>query len=256
MTFLIALQFLTAIPVRVRAEITPARIAAAMVWFPVVGMMIGALLTLADGALRYLFPATLGAALLLTAWIAITGALHLDGFLDCCDGLLAAATPTRRLEILRDTRVGAFAVAGGACLLLIKFAALMELPLALRPAALLTIPVLSRAAMVYATRAYPYARVEGGLGQLFRQELTWRHVLMAVLIAIAWALLVMGVTGLALAACVWLLTVGLAAWVQRRIGGLTGDVYGALNELAEAAALCLLTCAAPLPGAWHITILP
>lgn len=250
MAFLIALQFLTAIPVRVREEITPARMAAAMVWFPVVGMVIGALLALADGALHYLFPPTLGAALLLTAWLAITGALHLDGFLDCCDGLPVAATPARRLEILRDTHVGAFAVIGGICLLLVKFAALIELPLALRPAALLTIPVLSRAAMVYAARAYPYARAEGGLGQLFRQELTWRHVIMAVLIAIAWAMLVMGVTGLALAACIWLLTAGLAAWVQRQIGGLTGDVYGALNELAEVVALCLLA------GAWHITIFP
>lgn len=238
--FLLALQFLTAIPVRVSLEVTPRLMARAMAWFSVVGLMLGAILALVDAGLRAIFPPMVGAALLLAIWVALTGALHLDGFLDCCDGLLAAKSPEKRLEILRDTRVGAFAVVGGICLLLLKFTALLELSAGYRMAALLVIPALTRAAMVYAARAYPYARSESGLGQLFREGLFWREVIVAAAIAVVTAGLTLGVVGLVLAPCVWLMTVVVAWWVQRRIPGLTGDVYGAINELAEVGALLYL----------------
>ena len=238
--FLVALQFLTAIPVRVPGEITPRTIARATAWFPVVGLMLGAVLALVDVGLHTFFPPAVGAALLLMAWVTLTGALHLDGFLDCCDGLLAAKPPEKRLEILRDTRVGAFAVVGAICLLLLKFAALPEIPADRRIAALLVIPALTRAVMVYVVRAYPYARQGPGLGQLFREGLTWREVTLAGTIAVAAAGLALGLTGLALALWVWLMAVGIAWLVQRRIPGLTGDVYGAINELTEVGALLFL----------------
>lgn len=239
--FLLALQFLTSIPVRISGEITPRLMARAMAWFSVVGLMLGGVLALVDVGLRALFPPVVSAALLLAMWVALTGALHLDGFLDCCDGLLVAKPPEKRLEILRDTRVGAFAVVGAICLLLVKFAALLELATGHRMAALLVIPALTRAAMVYVARAYPYARQGPGLGQLFRDELTWREVLVAAVVAVAAAGLMLGVIGLALVLCVWLMTVISAWWVRRRIPGLTGDVYGAINELTEVGALlCLL----------------
>lgn len=239
--FLLALQFLTVIPVRVSLEIAPRLMARAMAWFSVVGLMLGAILALVDAGLRAIFPPVVGAALLLAIWVALTGALHLDGFLDCCDGLLVAKSPEKRLEILRDTRVGAFAVVGGICLLLLKFTVLLELPTGYRMAALLVTPALTRAAMVYAARAYPYARSDSGLGQLFREGLSWRDVTVAVAIAVVAAGLALGVIGLALALCVWLMTVIVSWWVQRRIPGLTGDVYGAINELTELGALlCLL----------------
>lgn len=240
MSFLLALQFLTAIPVRVSGEVTPRMMGRAMAWFPVVGLMLGAILALADLALQAIFPPTMAAALLLVVWVALTGALHLDGFLDCCDGLLVAKSPEKRLEILRDTRVGAFAVVGAVCLLLLKFTALLELPVGGRSSVLLVTPVLTRAVMVYAARAYPYARTGPGLGQLFRDGLTWREVALATVVAVAVAWLALGLTGLALALCVWLLTVGAAWLVQRRIPGLTGDVYGAINELTEVGALLFL----------------
>ncbi len=236
-SFLLALQFLTAIPVRVSGEVTLRQMGRAMAWFSAVGLMLGAILALADLALRALFPPTVAAALLLVIWVALTGALHLDGFLDCCDGLLAAKSPKKRLEILRDTRVGAFAVVGGVSLLLLKFTALLELPAGRRIAALLVIPALTRAAMVYAARAYPYARPGPGWGQLFREGLTWREVVVAGAVAVTAAGLALGPGGLALALCVWLMTGGIAWWVERRIPGLTGDVYGAINELTEVGAL-------------------
>jgi adenosylcobinamide-GDP ribazoletransferase len=236
-SLLLALQFLTAIPVRVSGEITPRLTARAMAWFSAVGLMLGGVLALVDVGLRAFFPPLVGAALLLATWVALTGALHLDGFLDCCDGLLAARPPEKRLEILRDRHTGAFAVVGAICLLLVKFAALVELAPRYRAGALLAIPALTRAAMVYAARAWPYARSGPGLGRLFREALTWREVAIAAVVAVAAAELALGALGLALALGVWLLTVLVAWWVQRRIPGLTGDVYGAINELAEVGAL-------------------
>jgi len=239
-SFLIALQFLTSIPVRVRGEVAPRAMGRAMVWFPVVGLMLGGALALVDLALRALLPPVVAAAMLLTLWAALTGALHLDGFLDCCDGLLAARPPDKRLEILRDAHVGAFAVVGAICLLLLKFAALLELPDGDRLAALLATPALTRAAMVYAARAYPYARSGPGLGRLFRHGLTWREVALAAAVAVATAWLALKLTGLALILWVWLLTAAIAWLVRRRIPGLTGDVYGAINELTEVGALLFL----------------
>jgi adenosylcobinamide-GDP ribazoletransferase len=241
MALLLALQFLTAIPVRVSKDITPRAMARSMAWFSTVGLMLGGVLALVDAALRALFPPVVGAALLLAVWVALTGALHLDGFLDCCDGLLAAKDPEKRLEILRDTRVGAFAVVGAICLLLLKFAALLDLPPDGRMGALLVIPALARATMVYAARAYPYARSGPGLGQLYRESLTWHHVAVAAGIAAGAAWLALGALGLGLFLWVWLMTAAIAWWVQRRIPGLTGDVYGAINELTEVGALlCVL----------------
>jgi len=242
--FLVALKFLTVIPVPVTVEMSPRRTAQAMMWFPVIGLMIGGILALLDWALGLLFPPLVRAGLLLAAWVVLTGALHLDGFLDCCDGLLATAPPEKRLAILRDPHTGAYAIVGAVCLLLIKFTLLVELPDAVRITTLLIVPTLGRAAMVYAVRAFPYARTTPGLGQLFRDGLTWRHVLIAAAIAGVTAGAAMKWMGLVVGFVVWMLAVGIAACVRRRIGGLTGDVYGAINELTEVGGLlCMILIA-------------
>ena len=234
---LFAIQFLTTLPIRTSFEVTPRLMARAMAWFSVVGLMLGGVLVVVDAALRMIFPPAVAAALLLVVWVALTGALHLDGFLDCCDGLLGAGSPQKRLQILRDVRVGAFGVVGAICLLGVKVSVLIGLAGHHRAAALLTVPALTRAAMVYAARAYDYARPGPGLGQVFRQGLRWRHVLLAGAVALAAGGSALGVLGLGLAAWVWLMTTLIAWWVQRRIPGLTGDVYGAINELTETGAL-------------------
>lgn len=245
MSLLIALQFLTAIPVKVSGEIGSKEFGRAMAWFPAVGLFLGGVLALADLATRAFLPPAVSAAIVLALWVLLTGALHLDGLMDCCDGLLAARDPEKRLAILRDTHMGAFAVVGAICALLIKFALLLEFPASGRTAALLAVPALARAAMVYAARAHPYARPGPGLGQLFRDGLSWRQVAMAAAAAIAVALMALGVAGLALVAAVWLMTAIIAWWVQRRIPGLTGDVYGAINELTEIGALLFLMMIVP-----------
>lgn len=242
--FLRAWQLLTSIPLPFSfdGDDRPAGYAAA--YYPLVGLILGAGLCLAGEALYFLLPAQIAAVLLLALWVALTGMLHLDGFMDSCDGLLPPRDRECRLEIMKDSRVGAFGVVGGVLLLLLKFNGLATLPAANRGMLLLVIPMLARWGQMYAMRRYPLAR-STGMGALFRQGLTWPRVAVSsavvILASVAW----LGVDGLLLAAAAGLTTLLLANFAVVRLGGLTGDVYGALCETIEAV---LLITAVALAG--------
>jgi adenosylcobinamide-GDP ribazoletransferase len=232
--FLVALQFLTTSPSFLKRIFTPAELGRATGYYPLVGGLIGALLWLANGSLSSLFPPLLRAALVLALWILLTGALHLDGFLDSCDGLLGGYTPESRLEIMQDERIGAFAFAGGSLLLLIKYSSLA----ALNPSSLVLIlaPALSRGCLTLAIYAFPYARSQG-LGRAMKDHTTGWQLLLASLSALALAWFTAGWYGIALLPAAAGLTWLFARFCLARIPGLTGDTYGALNELIEAAVL-------------------
>ncbi|MBC7228732.1 MAG: adenosylcobinamide-GDP ribazoletransferase [Thermoflexales bacterium] len=236
-SLLVALHFLTRLPLLPR-EVSLEEVGRAAWSFPAVGALVGLLLSGTDWLLGWLFPPFLRAALVLALWVAITGALHLDGFVDCCDALLAARPPEVRLEILRDTHVGAFGVVGAVLLLLVKYAALSVCAVTETPAALLLAPTLGRWAMVYAMARYPAAR-PAGMGKTVRESVGRWALPGATLLA----LLPLGahpLTGLVAFGLVWLFTVLFALWVLRRIPGLTGDVYGALCEASETVVLLVL----------------
>jgi adenosylcobinamide-GDP ribazoletransferase len=174
----------------------------------------------------------------------------LDGFIDCCHGLLGVRSTERRLAILRDSRVGAYGVIGGCLLLLLRFAALAALVRPdMRVLALIAAPLLGRWSMVYAIVRYPYARPTG-VGAPFRasvRHLTWASALAGLLLAsvcvvLGWPTLSQALTWAGLAAGTTLLTsIGATAWMSRRLdGGLTGDTYGALNECVEVVILVLV----------------
>src|SRR6185437_8772746 len=169
----LAVGFLTVLPVRhTRSQVTvaaePPDMARALPWFPLVGALLGLALVGLDWALSFIFPLGIRAVALLAFDALVTGLLHLDGFVDCCDALLGTRTVERRLEILRDSRVGAYGALGGALLLIAKFAALTALMSGpVRVLALLAVPILGRWGMVYAVTRYPYAR-GAGAGAPFR----------------------------------------------------------------------------------------
>lgn len=212
----------------------------AAAYYPLVGAVLGLLLVGADLLLGLALPPILRSALVLALWVGLTGALHLDGFLDCCDGLLAPRPPAERLEILRDVHAGSFAVVGGVLLLLVKFAALAGLTAPLRLPALALAPVLARWAMAYALVRYPYARPGAGLGRLVKDKAGPRELSIATVLALAagaagWPWL--GFWGLAALPLAWAFTALLAWWIMSRIPGLTGDTYGAICELVEVTVL-------------------
>lgn len=242
-SLLTALHFLTRLPLPLR-ETALEEVGRSAWAFPLVGALIGLLLAGSDWVLGYLFPPLLRAALVLALWVAITGALHLDGFVDCCDALLAARPPEVRLEILRDTHVGAFGVVGAVVFLLVKHAALAACLFVGTRAALLLAPTLGRWAMVYAMVRNPAARPTG-MGKTVREFAGGRALLGATGLALL-PLLARPLEGLLAFALTWLFTVLFARWVLQRIPGLTGDVYGALCESTETVVLLVLAGAGQL----------
>ena len=241
-SFRAAIGFLTILPVSPRDAAAPPDAAGALArapaWFPAVGLLLGAMLAFLDLALRALhLPVLLNSALLLATLAALTRALHLDGFMDTCDALLGGFDRERRLAILRDPHVGAFAVVGVVCLLLVKLAALTALPGGYRTGVLILFPCLSRAAMVLAMEWFPYVRHEG-LGTPFVRH-DGRRPRAGLLLAAAAALALTGLPGLALAALAAAVAWSVGAGATRLLGGVTGDIYGAVNEIAEVAVLGL-----------------
>lgn len=225
-----AVQFLTIAPPLLRRSFAPAEFGRAVGYFPLIGLFIGVFLIGLDRLFALFLPSGVAAALLLTGWILCTGALHLDGFLDSCDGLFGGRTPEDRLRILHDERVGAFAVIGGVLLLLVKFQALAALHN--RNAALCLAPVLGRSGMAVAVVAFPYARIEG-LGRAMKDHAGWSQALLASAIAIVSAWFAAAWVGLILLLLGGVLMFVLSRFVLTRLPGLTGDIYGALCELLE-----------------------
>jgi adenosylcobinamide-GDP ribazoletransferase len=185
-------------------------------------------------------PHTLLSALLLVIIVAITGGLHLDGFIDTIDGIAAGhADAARRKSVMKDASVGAIGVIAVITLLLVKFVSLNSLPHSWMMAALVLMPVLSRWAMVYAVFFYPYGRQQGMGGEL-RKVTRWSGFISASLITLVIVLVLAQLTGLAIMVICWLLVLGVAAFLKSKFNGLTGDTYGAINELVEVLVLIII----------------
>ena len=236
-----AVQFLTTLPPLLRRPFTPQEIGRAMGFYPLVGALLGLMLLGLDALLALAFPAGVVAALLLTAWVLLSGALHLDGFVDSCDGLLGGWTPQRRLEIMHDVGVGAFGLAGGVLLLLLKYAGLAALVASPdRRAALLLVPTLGRWSMTLSIVVFPYARAKG-LGRAVKDHAGRFELALATALALLVAGLVAGGLGLLALAVAALAAWALARFALARLPGLTGDLYGATCEVVELATLLFFT---------------
>ena len=274
-----AIGFLTILPLAPSGG--PASLTSARGWFPLVGLLLGLILAGFD-ILRMLMlqagssgwyggyaplPTTypvfpdytilLWSVLLVVILVVLTRALHLDGFMDSCDALLGGFDRERRLAILRDPNVGAFAVIGVVCLLLIKVLAIAELPPAIlvppgiavlppegwsvRIPMLLLFPCLSRWAVLLTMELYPYVR-SNGIGTAFfggeQRRVKWQLMLgfaFTMVISVALA----GMVGIVLLAAACAVAWGIGAWATRLLGGVTGDIYGAVNELTEVVVLLM-----------------
>jgi adenosylcobinamide-GDP ribazoletransferase len=232
-----AVTFLTRVPLGKRLLLTGTDVARGSVLFPVVGAAVGAA---AGGTAVLLHPRvpTLAAAGIAVAVAAVlTGAMHLDALADAADAL-GAATRERALEIMRDSRVGAFGVTALILDLLVKsaaVAALLERGGAVR--ALVAAGALSRAASPPLAVVLPYPRAEGGPGSVLSGRVTWPAAVAGVALAVGGALVVAGMQGLAMVAAVAGSTVVLGLLYRRWLGGATGDCLGAATEVGETLAL-------------------
>lgn len=211
-----------------------------MGYYPMVGIMIGLILAGLSWILGLILPSDVVNALLIICMVVISGALHLDGFADTCDGIAGHKTPQERWEVMRDSRVGAFGVVGVCCLLLVKYVSLSSLPEPLLMSTLTLMPVISRWAMVYAGFAYPAAQ-PSGLGKAFKQKANWRMLTLATLVTLAVAAGLAQLAGLAIMAGIWIVVTAMGTYFKRKFCGLTGDTYGAINEVSEVCVILLIS---------------
>lgn len=239
MGFWVAVQFLTTFPVPWLREVNKKEVGSSLSYFPVVGLGIGAILMGLDYSLRFLLPVLVVNALLIVALVILTGAHHLDGFIDTCDGVIAGRSPEERLTIMSDSRTGAFGVIGAFLLLLVKYVALASLSVKLRMPALVLMPALSRWAMVGAIFPFAYAK-RSGVGLAFKQGARWYRLAIATAIALIVSLALLKMGGLVVMLSLAVIIMGVAAYLNSRLGGLTGDSYGAINEVTEVVFLILL----------------
>jgi adenosylcobinamide-GDP ribazoletransferase len=236
---LAALQFLTVIPVKRR--FSAKQLGHSTAYFPVVGIVIGLILAALNYLLGLVLPSSVVNALLVVSLVVLTGGLHLDGLADTCDGLAKRGTPDEKRRVMHDSRVGGIGVIGIALVLLVKYVSLDSLPPSLMTFSLIIAPIISRWTMVYAIFAYPYGRASG-LGKAFKQATGWQELVIATVVALVLAAGLLKLAGLAILLVVWLLTMAIAIYLKRRFAGLTGDTYGAINEVAESAVFILLSC--------------
>jgi adenosylcobinamide-GDP ribazoletransferase len=229
MALVAAVSFLTVL--RLPWQPDPGAFRTAPAFFPLVGALVGIAMAVLDEVVRLVLPMTVSSALVLLALLGITGGLHLDGLADTCDGFFAVgATPERRLEIMRDSHVGAYAIAGVVLVLLVQYAALSSLSPAIRVQALILMGALSRWGMAAAIVLFPYGRTQG-LGTAFHGGLS---IVWPAVIALTVALVVVGPLGVVLLAAAGVLVWITGKVLMSRLPGLTGDSYGAINEVTQA----------------------
>ena len=241
---LLAVRYLTIVPVSRRAHASLQELGAAAPWFPVVGAGLGLAVAAVDIVTSRVFPALLAALLTVTAWKVLTGGLHLDGLADCLDGL-AGRDPAARLAIMSDSRIGAFGAMGLVLVLMLEVAAVVELSPATRWRALVAAPVVARATPALLGRLFRAARADGQ-GALFVVGLNRLAPGIALAIGLVVATAVLGWPGVVAMGIAVGCAVAAAAFLTRRLRGVTGDVLGAGVELSE---LALLLTLSAWPGA-------
>lgn len=233
-----AFQFLTIFPTVIRRMFTSREMGRAVAWFPLVGIALGMLLYAVHHVAQLIFPANVSAALTIFAWVIFTRAFHLDGFMDACDGLFGGFTPERRLEIMKDSRMGAFGVAGGVLVLLTQHAALAS-SLNVWPALVLS-ATLGRWASPLVIYSFPYAR-EDGLGIEMKRNVGLQELLIATLITGVVSWFIYGWMGIALMAGSAMVGWLVARYAMRLLPGLTGDIYGTVTIVVETLILLVFT---------------
>jgi adenosylcobinamide-GDP ribazoletransferase len=237
---LVAIGFLTRIPVPTRVFGGSRAQAASLAWYPAVGVLLGTLLGGLAWSLQAL-PPLLSAAIVLAAWVVLTGALHLDGLADSADAWVGGlGDRDRTLAIMKDPRCGPVGVVALVLVLLLKFAALSSLP-ASDWHLLVLAPLLARTALTVAFVSTPYLRV-GGLGAALVAA-PRAGCAMALLLGLALACAFGWRGGFAVAAAATVFVLWRRA-CMRRLGGITGDTAGALTEMIEAAVMLVIAASA------------
>lgn len=226
-----ALGFLTVLPLPDRWLGTGEDLGRSLIWFPLVGALIGMLAAIIDLGLGMILPPTVVSVITVLILLAASGGLHMDGLADSADGFFSSRSRERMLEIMRDSRSGPMGVMAICGLLLLKVTTLAAVPAPWRMTTIVLMPLAGRTALTVSLAVLPYARTTGGLAEVFRPTLRTGLITAVLLTGSAW--LLQGTSGLITAGASLAVILLLAAYSKRKIGGFTGDTLGAACELTE-----------------------
>lgn len=250
-SFLVGLQFLTRIRIVRQTVWTAEDFGRSTRFFPLVGLVLGICYALAAWILvSVLGMRALTAALLLILPLLLTGGLHADGFMDTADGVFSGRERERKLEIMKDSRVGSFGVVAFVLLMFLQFALLLDMSPPLLVPVFFVMPIIGRMAMVLAVSCFPYARADG-MGKTFADMADRRTVAIA---AVTTSVLVIPIGLLATLALVIGIVFSLlfCRWMTAILGGVTGDVYGAATVLTETIVLAVFSLASSYSNVWGL----
>ncbi len=243
--FLIAIQFLTIIKIK-EVKWDENFAAKSVVYFPLVGIIIGFILYLIYFSLPFIFPITLISILLIITEIILTGGLHLDGFIDTIDGLFGGKNKEERLKIMKDPHPGSFGIIAVVVLIIFKFLLLVEI-LGKFSLILILMPALGRYSMIIPMAIYPYAKNNGTAK--FTKFVRTKEILIATLFMILFSLIIfLNLYSLSKTLIILLIifittfifSLILSKYITSKIGGMTGDTYGFINEISEIFTLLLI----------------
>jgi len=237
MGFIIAVKFLTLIPIPIKKEVGPKELVESLPYFPLVGIALGTILFIFYYLLSFILPPPVIYALLIIILVILTGASHVDGLMDTFDGLVSGKSLEKRLEIMSDSRVGSFGITAAILLFLLKYTSLAYNPNTM--ITLLLMPTLSRWMMTSAIFTSPSAK-NAGMGAIFKQGTSWLRFTISTIIALVISIFLLNWRGLILMAGLWIIISSIAYYFRSRFGGLTGDNFGAVNEIAEVIVVILL----------------
>ncbi len=233
--FLVALQLLTILPVRIGREIREEDFGKSLLYFPIIGVLIGLVLSATAFTFGFLSHLIAGVVVIIVSAI-ITGGIHLDGFADTCDGFYGDKPKEKILEIMRDSRIGVMGVTGIVSLLLLKFVLIVSIPPKILWQSLIMMTAFARWSQVLACYISGYAREEGK-ARHFIEYAGGKELLAGSFFTAALFLSLMRLGGAIVLIAPLLSTFLFICYAKRKIGGMTGDTIGATSEIAEIAVL-------------------
>lgn len=239
-SLLLAISFLTILPVRRGLMVKDRELARSMAFFPLVGFLIGLLLCLSHGLFSLLLPKPLVLWLTLGLLALVTRGLHLDGLADTIDGLASGGTKEKMLDVMKDSRIGTFGVIGLIFLLGAKYLVLDQISKMSIFSVLILMTVIGRSSMVLVCYRSPYARPSGGLAKAFTQYLGLQDLTISLILTFSIASLLIGLKGVLLFGGICLFSLLYRLFFVKKLGGVTGDILGGANELSELLCLFLI----------------
>ncbi|UGB33005.1 MULTISPECIES: adenosylcobinamide-GDP ribazoletransferase [Bacillaceae] len=235
--FLSALSFLTRIPAP-SSQLSSKDWQKSVIFYPLVGLLIGMIIALGSVLLVEVFPLTITAFFLLVLWVWITGGLHLDGWMDLADGLGSNRSREQMLEIMKDSRVGAMGVIAAILLMIGKGMAIYELLSMNLTFLLIFSPLFARFVLIFSIKAFPYKK-EGGLGEGLHRYLSIPVIVLNLAFVLAITFFLLSFHGLILIILSVIVSTIFVLYVFKKLGMLTGDCYGAIIEWSECVSLFL-----------------